>query len=447
MKRIFLIAMKDLKLVSRDKEGMFFMLVFPILMALFFGTVMGGGGGSSRGKLTISVTDEDQSDISKAFITALGKQDSVKVIELKRVDAANRIRQGKLTAMLVVPEGFGETAGIMWEEPPTIYVGIDPSRQAEAGMLQGYVMQASGELMATRFADSSTMRDMIDKQKTLIAADENMSPVMKPLMTTMMGTLDTFFDDLDTVQKNQQGAERDADGDADADGTTAGFQMQMAKLAALDIDQEADPDVKLPLNKRIRSSWDISFPQSMMWGVLSCVAGFAISIAQERTRGTYTRLQVAPLSRGQIVVGKALGCYLALLAVIAILISIGVGLGMRPKRWDLLLMAVLCTSFCFVGLMMVFALLGKTEQAVSGATWSFNMVFAMFGGAMIPIAFMPSFMASISNFSPVKWGVLSMEGAIWRGFSFSEMLFPCGVLIAIGTVGMLIGSRLLTRQS
>ena len=49
---------------------------------------------------------------------------------------------------------------------------------------------------------------------------------------------------------------------------------------------------------KLRSKWDISFPQAMIWGILACAAGFAISIVRERKQGTFLRLQVAPVSRG-----------------------------------------------------------------------------------------------------------------------------------------------------
>ena len=74
-------------------------------------------------------------------------------------------------------------------------------------------------------------------------------------------------------------------------------------------------------------------------------------------------------------------------------------------------MAAVSTAFCFVGIMMLLSLVGKTEQATGGAAWGALTVMAMFGGGMIPIAFMPSFMANISNYDPVKWAVLSVEGA------------------------------------
>ena len=107
---------------------------------------------------------------------------------------------------------------------------------------------------------------------------------------------------------------------------------------------------------------------------------------------------------------------------------------------------ILCVSLCFVGLMMLMSVIGKTEQAVGGAGWAIITMFCMFGGGMIPVAFMPDWMQTLSHFSPVKWGIIALEGAIWRGFSLSEMLLPCGILIGIGAVSFVVGVRILSRQ-
>jgi len=54
---------------------------------------------------------------------------------------------------------------------------------------------------------------------------------------------------------------------------------------------------------------------------------------------------------------------------------------------------------------------------------------------------MPRWMATTGNFSPVKWAILAMEGALWRGFSLREMLLPCAILVAVGIVTFAIGVR------
>ena len=96
--------------------------------------------------------------------------------------------------------------------------------------------------------------------------------------------------------------------------------------------------------------------------------------------------------------------------------------------------------------MMLLSLLGKTEQAVSGLGWMVNMLMAMIGGCMIPVMFMPDFIKRFSVLSPVRWAISAIEGAIWRDFTFAEMLVPCGVLIGFGAVGMIVGSAILGRR-
>ena len=58
---------------------------------------------------------------------------------------------------------------------------------------------------------------------------------------------------------------------------------------------------------------------------------------------------------------------------------------------------------------------------------------------------MPPWLLSISDVSPFKWGILAMEGAVWRGFEFGDMLLPCGVLCAIGAVFFAIGVTIFRR--
>lgn len=49
--RVLDLAIKDLKLLFRDKLGAFFILGFPVLMGLFFGMVMSGMSSGNQGKM------------------------------------------------------------------------------------------------------------------------------------------------------------------------------------------------------------------------------------------------------------------------------------------------------------------------------------------------------------------------------------------------------------
>jgi ABC-2 type transport system permease protein len=189
-----------------------------------------------------------------------------------------------------------------------------------------------------------------------------------------------------------------------------------------------------------RTAFEISFPSAILWALLGCTSGFAQSLVTERTLGTYLRLRASPLSRSQVLLGKGLASYLAGVGIIVALLAIGgTFLGVRLQHPGALTAAVLATPFCFTGMTLLFANLGKTERAVGGASWAVMLVMSMLGGGMIPLIAMPAWMQTASNVSPVKWGILGLEGAIWRGFSAAEMVLPCAILIGVGLLGMTLG--------
>ena len=73
------------------------------------------------------------------------------------------------------------------------------------------------------------------------------------------------------------------------------------------------------------------------------------------------------------------------------------------------------------------------------------MILAMFGGAMVPLLFLPNFMKTVSHASPVKWGIVALEGAIWRDFTVVEMLLPCTILLCMGSACLAGGILVLSR--
>jgi ABC-2 type transport system permease protein len=443
MRTVLTMAVKDLLLISRDWLGLFFILGFPILMGIFFGSMYGSMGTESAA-LNIAVVDDDRSEISARFVESLGDTGKVRIQQLGRGEAMDRVRRGQLVGMVAIPKGFGETAGILWMEGPAIEVGIDPSRKAEAGMLEGMIMQAVGKLMMVRFQDPAGMRPLIKKTQEDIAAATDIPILLRTTLSQFMNSLDGMLETWADVQT----AEKESSPKTPS-GTPAarGPEFQLARIETIDVTREIPQGSVEGLMRQTRSKWDISFPQSMMWGLMACSATFAVTIVRERKQGTFFRLRAAPATRAHIVAGKATACYLAVLGVIAVMIAIGTALGMRPRSPALLAIASVAIAFCFVGIMVLMSVIGKTEEAVAGAAWGANMIMAMFGGAMVPLVFMPGFMKAISHFSPVKWSILSLEGAIWRGFTAREMLLPCGALMVTGAVCLLIGTAVLSSET
>ncbi len=194
------------------------------------------------------------------------------------------------------------------------------------------------------------------------------------------------------------------------------------------------------------SAFEICFPLGIIWGLLGLTAEFAMAVVQEREAGTLLRLRVAPFSRLHVLVGGGIATFIASLGVIVLLLTVGrIAFGVRLGNPPALMLAVVCTAACFVGLSMLLSVLGKTESSVGGAAWACLLVMAMLGGGMVPQMFMPPWMDAVGYVSPVRWAILSLEGGIWRGFTLWEMCLPAGVLLAEGVVCAVAGAAILTK--
>jgi linearmycin/streptolysin S transport system permease protein len=414
---ILALAAKDLRLLRRNRATLFFALGWPVLMALFFGYVFGGGG--EKGRIPVVVVDEDHSGESARLLARLAATAGLEVSSAGREEATRLVRQGKRSAAVIVPGGYGQAAERMFHGAPRrLELEVDPARTAEGSMIEGILTGAAMQSMQDLFADPARTRAVVDRS----LADLGTGPSSPDVESTrkFLGELRSFVD-----------RPREPAGGA----VTAPRQG----WKPLEIERREVRKEKVGP----RSAFDFTFPQGILWGVIGSALGFALSLVTERTRGTLMRLETSPLSRLDVLVGKALACFVTIAAVEALLLLLGVAVfGIRPGSWLLLAAAGIAVAVCFVGIMMTVAVLGRTEQSAGGLGWAIMMPLAMFGGGMIPLFVMPAWMQTVSNASPVKWGILALEGATWRGFSAAEMALPIGVLVLVGVAGFALGVRL-----
>ncbi len=415
MREIFAVAVKDLRLMFRDKAGFFFVFFFPLLIAIFFGTLFVNEGHQAN-KLKVFVIDEDDTSGSQAFIKRLMGAPELDARASSRAEAFNRVRRGEATAYIVVLRGFGD-ANNFGDNPPAVELGVDPSRKAEQGMLEGTLIKYAAERLSDLFADPGKSVASLAQSREQVLKSPNMAPADREKVSSYLGDLSAV---LSRAPRMESGEKK-----------FGSFQPLKIQNADVHVQWEGP-----------RRSYDVTFPQGVIWGVLGCAAAFGISLVTERTRGTLVRLRMAPIRRGQILAGKALACFITMIALSVALLAFGrLVFGVRPDSLPKLAIALVAVGLCFVGIMMLLSVLGRTEQAAAGIGWAVLLVMSMLGGGMLPLFFMPKWLQAVSHFSPVKWAILSMEGAIWRGFSYTEMLLPCAVLVAIGALCFAAGER------
>lgn len=442
MRAIWTIAVKDLRLLFRERVACFFAFIFPLIVAIFFGMVFsgagsGGGGGEDDQKIDILLVDEDNTEGSRAFAKTLREASELKITDANsRDEAIADVRAGKHAAFIALPRGFGQTReGMFWSSGTTLALGVDPSRKAEQGMLEGLLTKYGFMQMQEGFKDPSKMQAQVRKSLDRMRSTPDMAPADRAVFDRFFNDLDTF---LGAMPKADNAAPSSAETSAAASSVAAGGSAwQPIKIEHISVlppkkEPEAAP----------QSSFAITFPQGIIWGVMGCALGFSVSLVSERTRGTLVRLRVAPISPGQIVMGKALACFLSTQVVSFLLIFIGVvAFGVRPTSWLILALAIICTGVCFVGIMMLLAVLAPSERGGAGLGWGVLLVLSMIGGGMIPLMFLRSWMKTASIVSPIRWAVMALEGGVWRGSSLAQVALPCAVLLAIGVLGFAIGAR------
>jgi ABC-2 type transport system permease protein len=421
MRSILILALKDLKVMIRDRLAAFFYLVFPVLYAILIGYLMSGivsiGIGIYRGTVSLAVVDEAQSEQSKAFLEHLGTAKELKIHTVNLEAAKDAVRRRSCTGYLILQKGFGDMSWLISPGgQPQMRLVTDQSQIAEGQIVRGMVyMQLMNHVRSLFLNNLTGDPEQNAKLRAVIRAYLNVDTQINPRLKEQLLTL---LNGWQRIEENQSVSDSSKPDDA-----------------LMATDQERFKNITL-----LREIFPITFPAGTIWAMLFSAAFFAVSIVEERTEGTLQRLRMAPLRRFQLLLGKGFACMLNSLVASLALIILGISFfEIRPDSYSLLLSSLLCAIVCFSGMMMLLASLGKTPASAAGISMATIIVLAMLGGAAVPEVIMPPFAKTISNYIPVKWAIMAIEGPIRRDFSFSEMVPFYLKLITFGTACYVAG--------
>lgn len=105
---IISIAVKEWKLLLKEKGTFFWLLLLPILFIVIFGSIFGNIGSSA---VTIPYIDMDRTAASQSFLDSLTQKGGYELSAKEPSqldDQVKRIRDGNQSALLVVPQGFAD---------------------------------------------------------------------------------------------------------------------------------------------------------------------------------------------------------------------------------------------------------------------------------------------------------------------------------------------------
>src|ERR1044071_9781640 len=112
MKKLFLIGIKDLKIIFRDRAALIFMLLAPFLLTVGMGFVTGRFSGNQNGlsNIPVVIVNLDKEQLGNALAEVFSSQDLADLVEPSASsdpEAARRlIDEDKAAAAIIIPEGF-----------------------------------------------------------------------------------------------------------------------------------------------------------------------------------------------------------------------------------------------------------------------------------------------------------------------------------------------------
>ena len=431
MRAVLALALKDLRLLARDRAAAFFTFAFPLAIALFFGYVFGR---TTVEPVKVVAFVGKASPAADALVRALGEDGGfgLTVVEA-REDGERAVRRGQAAALLVVPAAYEEGLDRVFAGGGArLELRVDPSRRAEGAMLVGKVHEVAFRTVFASMSDPVRFNRMADElERSLEKADLSLTDRLA--VRTALSRART------AAAAGQPGAKGGAGDAAPAAGAAPG----VAAWRPVDVSV-----AELEMRRGVPSNaFAISFTQGIAWALFGAVLSFCAAIAEERDRGTIVRLLTSPMSRMSILLGKGLACFAACLGTEWFLVAVGAAVfGVPVASWPWFAAASLATAFGFTGVMMILAGGFRTQGGAQGAGRAVLLILAMIGGGTVPTVFMPPFLRAASEVSPFKWAVTLAEGATWRGWGAEEMVLPMSLLVGTGISGLLVGAALLRRS-
>jgi ABC-2 type transport system permease protein len=124
MRTLLTLALKDLRVLVRDRMALFWALGFPVLFALFFGSIMKAGAELDAPSVSVALVSESATPPDYLVRLELAMREAgLRVALHSRQDAERAVQRGEAALSIDVPDPTS------WQ---ALRIGVDPARRSEA---------------------------------------------------------------------------------------------------------------------------------------------------------------------------------------------------------------------------------------------------------------------------------------------------------------------------
>jgi ABC-2 type transport system permease protein len=398
-----------------NRRSLLITLAAPILLAAFFGSVLGGPA-AKPSRVPIAIVDQDASATSKRIVEAIKGDSTFELVDTTADDMTSLVRRGKVRAAIVFPAGFGDGAARSLFRPnagkPEIAVHYDPSQSITLSVIRGlltqHVMKAVSESAFSGAGLPATAQARDDVQKSATLGDEERRNLL------------SLLDSVERVQRNT-GSPRE--------GTSAAQPGFSVPFSTREVEVTSGQD-------RRYNGYAHAFAGMGVQFVLFMSVDLGIGVLMMKRLGLWRRLRAAPISRATLVGSRILaGTIIAFVLMLGIYAAAIAFFGVRVEGSVVGFLAVLLAFSLFAAIFgLAIAALGRTPEATRGLAILITLLLVMLGGAWIPTFVFPQWLQTATLWVPTRWAIDGLEATTWRGLGLDATLLPIAALLAFSAV-------------
>jgi len=441
MRKLAVLAFKEVLLTFRDIGAIIAMLVTPLVLTLAIAAAFGTGGTNTLADIPVMILNLDDGPFSQDVIDVFQSDEVEELIDLDIVTdeekARGRVNADDAAALVIIPENFSDR--------------ILPLSRLAAEELGVDLFTMSEEDYSSLTEEELTLFAQLNKS----AQDANQAPVVVEIYASPNWQISTAVVRGITTQALEQ-----------INMTVAGTNAIISRLVEAQLMQgnegfefigdrmalEESAAGELPIQLEIVSptgrsfNWlDYSAANLAVLFLMFSVTSGGRTLLAERQLGTLPRLMITPTGNLTILVGKMAGIMLTgLLQVIVLWIATSlIGAYWGAPFGVIVTILALVLAATGVGAMISAWARSTTQASAFGS--AFTLIGAAISGSFFPRGNLPGFIQNISLVTPHAWGI-ELFSKLQSGQTLGDILPLLGGLFLLTLVYYAIASFGFRRQ-
>ena len=410
----------------------------PIALITLFALVFGGiGGNKESDRYDLIVCDLDNTTASHFAITKLDSLKSMHIIPEQLDKAQNKVKTGKVAAILVFHKGFSDSLQNGLDLP--VELQYDEARGAETGMLQQSLIPT---FMMLPYSGNGNVKNTMHNRFSKMLSNNN--DKTKKSVNTQFDSLYSMIEKGMAINDGKDKAKNNA-------GKETGKKKDSGKAAASFGFGSGIKMTKLVASQNNNSPGLVhAVAGTAIMMLLFAVVGMGASLLDEKEEGTLKKLLYSPLKPDNILFGKMICANIISilqLVIMFIYAKLVFGLDILHHLPALILM-IIATAYACSSFGVLLASFAKSRKQVQGLSTLIILVMSCLGGSMVPLFIMPAFMQKIAVFTVNYWGIQGFYDIFWRLLPLANPTFLSRILVIvlIGTALNLIALKMFRKN-